>query len=31
MLFLSMVGVAVGSFQFWFFGYSLAFSDTASA
>jgi Amt family ammonium transporter len=31
MLFLSLAGVAVGSFQWFFWGYSLAFSDTASA
>jgi Amt family ammonium transporter len=31
MLFLSMGGIAVGSFQWFFWGYSLAFSDTASA
>ncbi|ORX33997.1 ammonium transporter [Kockovaella imperatae] len=29
MLFLSMAGTAVGSFHWWFWGYSLAFSDTA--
>lgn len=30
MIFLSMAGVAVGSFQWFFWGYSLAFSDTGS-
>jgi len=30
MLFLSMAGIAVGSFQWFFWGYSLAFSDGAS-
>ena len=28
MIFLSLVGIAVISFQFWFWGFSLAFSDT---
>jgi len=31
MMFLSIAGVAVGSFQWFFWGYSLAFSETASA
>ncbi|ODO08611.1 amt family ammonium transporter [Cryptococcus wingfieldii CBS 7118] len=31
MIFLSVVGVAVGSFQWFFWGYSLAFSDTGSS
>ncbi|ADV24372.1 amt family ammonium transporter [Cryptococcus gattii Ru294] len=30
MIFLSMAGVAVGSFQWFFWGYSLTFSDTGS-
>nr|ODN89543.1 amt family ammonium transporter [Cryptococcus depauperatus CBS 7841] len=30
MIFLSMAGIAVGSFQWFFWGYSLAFSGTAS-
>ncbi|EIW71147.1 amt family ammonium transporter [Tremella mesenterica] len=30
MIFLSMAGVAVGSFQWFFWGYSLAFSETGS-
>ncbi|KAK8847538.1 hypothetical protein IAR55_005396 [Kwoniella newhampshirensis] len=30
MIFLSVAGVAVGSFQWFFWGYSLAFSDTGS-
>lgn len=31
MIFLSMAGVGVGSFQWFFWGYSLAFADNASA
>lgn len=30
MIYLSMAGVAVGSFQWFFWGYSLAFADNAS-
>ncbi|WVR04746.1 hypothetical protein IAU60_001757 [Kwoniella sp. DSM 27419] len=30
MIFLSVAGIAVGSFQWFFWGYSLAFSDTGS-
>ena len=31
MIFLSLLGIAVISFQFWFWGFSLAFSDTGGA
>jgi ammonium transporter, Amt family len=31
MIFLSMAGIAVGSFQWFFWGYSLAFSENASS
>lgn len=31
MIFLSMAGLAIGSFQWFFWGYSLAFSDGANA
>jgi Amt family ammonium transporter len=31
MMFLSIVGIAVGSFQWFFWGYSLAFSETGNA
>jgi Amt family ammonium transporter len=30
MIFLGIAGVGVGSFQWFFWGYSLAFSDTGS-